>query len=288
VKIKHKRRRRALAPKNAVRSAAHAVSSSLFHRKDKHSGKNQGDHKEPIVSSGDEEEDDLDEDGSDSYEEPLRDDGLSESGSEPEGDVYSMGFLVPDRARRGTGTSSLSSGTGTERTGGTGDLEPMKGRVIDENAVESFATSPEKESNMKLRVDTSDAPAIVEVPPTASKETAPGYFDKMIPQAEGVSRLSGRQNSKDALLASHQHQSSTGTVQTVSSGLLTPGSVTPGGHAHKKRFAKVRRKDPSGKGYNFGSGKDILGIVMLEISGAKDLPKLRNGKLSQFGKVPYE
>jgi hypothetical protein len=60
------------------------------------------------------------------------------------------------------------------------------------------------------------------------------------------------------------------------SGLLTPSSSVPEGGKLKKRLRKVRRKDTAGREYNLGVGRDVLGIVMLEISGAKDLPKLRN------------
>ena len=35
-----------------------------------------------------------------------------------------------------------------------------------------------------------------------------------------------------------------------------------------------------GKGYNFNAANDIMGIVMLEIQGAQDLPKLKNSTFS--------
>ena len=39
-----------------------------------------------------------------------------------------------------------------------------------------------------------------------------------------------------------------------------------------------RRRKGGNDGYHFNPENDILGIVMLEISGAKDLPKIRNRK----------
>lgn len=44
--------------------------------------------------------------------------------------------------------------------------------------------------------------------------------------------------------------------------------------AQKSKFRKswvAKNKD-----YNFSAANDIMGIVMLEIQGAKDLPKLKN------------
>ncbi len=60
------------------------------------------------------------------------------------------------------------------------------------------------------------------------------------------------------------------------SGTLTPTSGTRRSSAHKAKFRKSwGAKGPAG--FNFSAGpNDILGIVMLEIKGAKDLPKLRN------------
>jgi phosphatidylserine decarboxylase len=50
---------------------------------------------------------------------------------------------------------------------------------------------------------------------------------------------------------------------------------------HKKRFRRRGRND----GYQFNAENDIVGIVMLEVEGAKDLPRLRNSALIIF--LPY-
>lgn len=56
----------------------------------------------------------------------------------------------------------------------------------------------------------------------------------------------------------------------------TPGApMTPGTAAKRTKFPKWKKK---GRDYNFNAAEDILGIVMLEIKGATDLPKLKNSE----------
>jgi hypothetical protein len=272
------RRRKRAIPKNALQSAAR----TLFHRKDRR-GRNDGEGAEtPTLSDEPDEASDSEASSTGSDEEVLRDDGLSDSASELDhGDVYSMGFLVPDRARRGT-ASTLSSMTDKDRAGSVsgGQVAPMQGKTIEEHETAQFSSSPDLGLTRIQTDPAANAPVIVEVPPTAAKEVAPGYFDKMLPRtASGVSKLNKRRASKDTLTAAHNQYQSTYSEKSTGSGLLTPSStVPPEGKRFKKRFRGVRRKDTSGTEYNLGAGKDILGIVMLEISGAKDLPKLRNCK----------
>lgn len=52
--------------------------------------------------------------------------------------------------------------------------------------------------------------------------------------------------------------------------------TTPISAARRAKFPKWKRK---GGDYNFNAAEDILGIVMLEIQGATDLPKLKNSAL---------
>lgn len=71
------------------------------------------------------------------------------------------------------------------------------------------------------------------------------------------------------------------TEPTVSaSGAATPGALTPGGSRRRplfKRATTTKTKTSSlGHEYNFNAGKDVLGIVMLEVASAEDLPKLKN------------
>lgn len=63
---------------------------------------------------------------------------------------------------------------------------------------------------------------------------------------------------------------------TESSRPTTPGvPMTPGSAAKRAKFPKWKKK---GGDYNFNAAEDILGIVMLEIKGATDLPKLKNSE----------
>jgi len=48
------------------------------------------------------------------------------------------------------------------------------------------------------------------------------------------------------------------------------------GTVRKPMIRGMRKKGPSGKSYSFHAGKDILGIVMLEIGRVEDLPKVKN------------
>lgn len=67
-------------------------------------------------------------------------------------------------------------------------------------------------------------------------------------------------------------------------GVSTPGAATPGGTRVRKPIFKRGKsqalsKKPSRKDFNFdASGGDVQGIVVLEIKGATDLPKLKNGR----------
>jgi phosphatidylserine decarboxylase len=50
--------------------------------------------------------------------------------------------------------------------------------------------------------------------------------------------------------------------------------------AAKAKKNKFRRSWSAKKAeYNFSAGNDILGIVMLEVNGGEDLPKLKNSSL---------
>jgi phosphatidylserine decarboxylase len=55
----------------------------------------------------------------------------------------------------------------------------------------------------------------------------------------------------------------------------TSRSAIPGRRVRRPRF----RRNKKGTDYSFSTGNDILGIVMLEIGGAEDLPKLKNSAL---------
>ena len=71
--------------------------------------------------------------------------------------------------------------------------------------------------------------------------------------------------------------SSDSTLTTDSSASLSSpqGSITTQDTKDKRRRFRKSRK-AGGGGYHLNPENDVLGIVMLEIKGAKDLPKLSN------------
>ena len=58
--------------------------------------------------------------------------------------------------------------------------------------------------------------------------------------------------------------------------------VRPTSAAQKSRFRKSWGAGGKRKEYNFSAANDVLGIVMLEIQGVKDLLKLKNSKSHFF------
>ncbi|WVR04751.1 phosphatidylserine decarboxylase [Kwoniella sp. DSM 27419] len=91
-------------------------------------------------------------------------------------------------------------------------------------------------------------------------------------------------------------------IADTPSGLSTPGVATPGGSRMRRPLFKrgknrtgsssqqqpVQHKKKS-KGFNFDAnqGREVLGIVILEIKGAEDLPKLRNALRVSFDMDPF-
>ncbi|KAK6903556.1 phosphatidylserine decarboxylase [Kwoniella mangroviensis CBS 8507] len=87
------------------------------------------------------------------------------------------------------------------------------------------------------------------------------------------------------------------------SNVSTPGVVTPGGTKMRRPLFKrgksrtesssqvqqTVQKKKSKRGFNFDAnqGKEVLGIVILEIKGAEDLPKLKNALKFSFDMDPF-
>ncbi len=69
-----------------------------------------------------------------------------------------------------------------------------------------------------------------------------------------------------------------GALTAPSSGASTPvhAGTTPRPQVTQQKSKFRRSWAAKGKDYNFNAANDILGIVMLEIQSAKDLPKLKN------------
>lgn len=82
----------------------------------------------------------------------------------------------------------------------------------------------------------------------------------------------------------HDSESTTPSVYDSPSGSATPG---PGASGKRKMFRKKKERTAStksskkSKDFNFDArhGKEVLGIVIMEIKGAEDLPRLKSCKL---------
>lgn len=117
-------------------------------------------------------------------------------------------------------------------------------------------------------------------PSTASSSPHPsGYFDSVPPPSASVARRRlFKKSSKD-----DYGPATPGGLLTpgggLESGAATPSSVGGGAAppSRKRRPVFKRGRGKKGTAYTLEhQGHDILGIVMLEIEGAVDLPKLRN------------
>lgn len=114
-------------------------------------------------------------------------------------------------------------------------------------------------------------------PSTAGSSPHPqGYFDTVPPPASVARRRLFKKSSRD-----DYGPGTPGGLLTPSgmdSGAATPASIGGAAPATRKRRPVFKRgRGKKGTGYTLEhQGHDILGIVMLEIEGAVDLPKLRN------------
>lgn len=132
-----------------------------------------------------------------------------------------------------------------------------------------------------LSITPSDAPVDDKTPKTA------GYLGP-----QGRRKAHSRQASLPIgqLEAQPMVKSSSADSAVSSAGTSTTGLVTPGGKARRPLFRRGKSRADSGteqkpvekkksRGFEFDAkqGKEVLGIVILEIKGATDLPKLKNG-----------
>ncbi|WVW78263.1 phosphatidylserine decarboxylase [Kwoniella bestiolae CBS 10118] len=88
---------------------------------------------------------------------------------------------------------------------------------------------------------------------------------------------------------------------SADSAVSTPGVVTPGGTKMRRPLFKrgksktesssqvptVQKKKSRGFNFDANQGKEVLGIVILEIKGAEDLPKLKNALKFSFDMDPF-
>ncbi|KAI0749177.1 phosphatidylserine decarboxylase-domain-containing protein [Daedaleopsis nitida] len=193
----------------------------------------------------------------------------------------------------------LSSDEG-ESSGEEEEDEPTPG-----GRLASLYIPPQRESRFTAEPGAVDQPPPVETPPTptpatvaktpqAVKPLSPGFrIPAMFPKRSSTSRSLSADSvptlpspsaspGPSSTATSSTAVSSSGGLTVPSSGTSTPVVAAPGGSARppmtqqKSKFRKSWVAGAKGKGYNFNAANDILGIVLLEIQGAKDLPKLKN------------
>lgn len=193
----------------------------------------------PVPTAGG--ESDLDDD--EIYEDALADDGLSSSSSDDDFDDALENEIAAMRLQESPG-----------------DVETVVEHTYDEVGL---PPPPKGPSTIETRASkTSDLlqPKIPTRTTMKRQPSLPGYFD----------RRHG------------QHDEETPGVSSPGGG--TPGVLTPGGHKRrlfKRNKTKDTLKSESKKNFNFNAsdGREVLGIVFVEIKSAMDLPKIKNSKL---------
>ncbi|KAI0715741.1 phosphatidylserine decarboxylase-domain-containing protein, partial [Cerioporus squamosus] len=142
-------------------------------------------------------------------------------------------------------------------------------------------------------------PATVVKTPQAVKPLSPGFrIPAMFPRRASTPRSLSVDSVTTMATASQTQTGSSAVGSSVTAptsgastpAILSPGSplpapVRPTSAAQKSRFRKSWVA--KGKDYNFNAANDIMGIVMLEIQGAKDLPKLKNMTRTGWDMDPF-
>ncbi len=203
-------------------------------------------------------------DEGDDEEDELQDDGMCSSSSD-EDDV--AGAALQSMAKVGIQESHLEDQeniTVIEQNKSQIAPGPISPALLLENTdtgKKHSLTTDTPQSSEKVRGES--ATSTITAASITSSDSKPSYFD-LRPSASRK-----RQEAK----------ASAGTPLGTPGGYLTPsaatsGATTPGGRPRRPTFRKGKHKMTD---YNFNNEKDILGIVILEVQGAEDLPRLKNG-----------
>jgi phosphatidylserine decarboxylase len=128
----------------------------------------------------------------------------------------------------------------------------------------------------------STTPAISESEATRQTQTVPPVI--VVPVPEHASR----QGILPRLFSASRRQSSTTLPSNDDSTTLSSrsrsrpasrGDTSTPSKPKRPRFSRSRTRKQGA--YNFGGEKDVLGIVLLEVNKAEDLPKLKNSEFSK-------
>ncbi|KAL4245597.1 Phosphatidylserine decarboxylase proenzyme 2 [Abortiporus biennis] len=178
----------------------------------------------------------------------FEDDGLSSDEADSDEDedeaLPLTEMFIPPSAR--------PSATSTQYTKASGEIQQPQPI----NAVTS-PTTPTAASMVKT--------------PVTTKPPSPSFSIPKIFPRRGATR-SASMDSTNGTSSTLTASTSTPSTSLPPSGTSTPTPRPP--TAQKTKFRKSW--GPKNRDYNFSAANDIMGIVMLEIQGATDLPKLRN------------
>ncbi|EJD45982.1 hypothetical protein AURDEDRAFT_113883 [Auricularia subglabra TFB-10046 SS5] len=211
--------------------------------------------------------------------------------------VLKLGFVAPSELhqaqdfdalyadilrRRKTAEPSLISappteGMGTIRLNDTGPGFEDDGLSSDDE-LESDTESPDSSPPTSHdQTSTAAATQLLQPPPS------PGFFPKVFQR-----RSASRQNSYDAAAAASPIGTPT-TPLAEAAGSVTPTAVPASAAAQqqKKRPKFQRAWGSKQSGYSFSQQQDVVGIVMLEIQGAEDLPRLKNMTRTGWDMDPF-
>ncbi|KAJ9125079.1 hypothetical protein QFC22_000032 [Naganishia vaughanmartiniae] len=237
---------------------------------------------------------------------------------------YMTGEDVNDRiAPLASGNNSSATSSSLRVGGGAKDVRRPKRQtsVNSTSSHEASAYAPlaadaqqsrrgQESSAEALNTGSTVSPFVSSPPESSVKIVSPttqaqqGYFDTVPPPAAPSAaatktrRRLFKKSSRDQHLAPASSASGLRTPGDESTSASTPGTATPGSLApgavpatqgRRRRPVFKRGKGRGGTAYTLGhqAGHDILGIVMLEIGGAADLPKLRNSFRFSFDMDPF-
>jgi phosphatidylserine decarboxylase len=173
-------------------------------------------------------------------------------------------------------TGFQTEGIGTVRSDHGHDFED-DGLVSDEETedeVEHEQFSATEASAAVAPVGTiSVTPAISESEDTTPTQTVPPIIVAPVPEPASRSGILPR------LFSASRRPASTPSLSTDDSATPSPrpasrGDTSTPSNSKRPKFGRSRTGKESA--YNFGGEKDVLGIVLLEVNRAEDLPKLKN------------
>lgn len=197
-----------------------------------------------------------------------RADRRTSAGSESSTGISVGAGRRPKRQESMTSTTSDDANAGMWGRTGSGILQEPSGTG---GSSPDLAAKPGQETSVRIVS-----------PSTGSNSPHPsGYFDVPAPMPPASGSVARRRLFKK----SSRDDYGPGTPGLLTPGIGTPGTATPGStsdlpapKSRKRRPVFKRGRGKKGTEYTLDhpAQHDILGIVMLEIEGAVDLPKLRN------------